>query len=75
MGGSTGANLAINPVISHEQGKELIVVKKTTNGTYPRPFGTQIFRNGYPSHDFNLNNKNHWFSSILFSSNYLSKIL
>jgi hypothetical protein len=29
-GGSTGVNLVINPVISNEQGKDLIVVK--TNG-------------------------------------------
>ena len=33
-GGSTGVNLVTNPVISNEQGKDLIVVKKTTNGTY-----------------------------------------
>ena len=45
-GGSTGVNLVTNPVISNEQGKDLIVVKKTRNGTYPWSFGTQISRIG-----------------------------
>ena len=45
-GGSTGVNLVTNPVISNEQGKDLIVVKKTTNGTYPWSFETQISRIG-----------------------------
>jgi hypothetical protein len=44
--GSTGVNLVTNPVISNEQGKDLIVVKKSTNGTYPWSFGTQISRIG-----------------------------
>jgi hypothetical protein len=36
--------LVTNPVISHEWGKDRIVI--TTNGTYPWSFVTQIFRNG-----------------------------
>ena len=40
-------NLVINPVISHEQGKNREVF--TTSGTYPLSFVTQIFHNGQPS--------------------------
>ena len=36
-------NLVINPVISHEQGKNREVF--TTSGTYPLSFVTQIFHN------------------------------
>ena len=41
-------NLATNPVISHERGKDREVF--TTSGTYPWSFVTQIFHNGQPSH-------------------------
>ena len=41
-------NLATNPVISHEWGKDREVF--TTGGTYPWSFVTQIFHNGQPSH-------------------------
>ena len=40
-------NLATNPVISHERGKDRKV--PTTSGTYPCSFVTQIFYNGQPS--------------------------
>jgi hypothetical protein len=36
--------LAMNPVISHERGKDRIVI--TTNGTYPWSFLIQICHNG-----------------------------
>ena len=41
-------NLATNPVIGHEWGKDRVVL--TTSGTYPWSFVTQIFHNGQPSH-------------------------
>ena len=41
-------NLATNPVISREWGKDREVL--TTSGTYPWSFVTQIFQNGQPSH-------------------------
>jgi hypothetical protein len=41
-------NLVTYPVISHERGKDREVL--TTSETYPWSFGTQIFRNGQPSH-------------------------
>ena len=37
-------NLAINPVISHERGKDREVF--TTSGTYPWSFVTQIVHSG-----------------------------
>jgi len=40
-------NLVVNPVISHERGKDREVF--TTSGTYPWSFVTQIFHNGQPS--------------------------
>jgi hypothetical protein len=40
-------NLVINPVISHERGKDREVL--TTSGTYPWSFVAQIFHNGQPS--------------------------
>ena len=40
-------NLAINPVISHERGKDREVF--TTSGTYPWSFVTQIVHSGQPS--------------------------
>ena len=49
-------NLVINPVISHERGKDREV--RTTSGAYPS-FATQIFHSGQPSHDdFNLTKRN-----------------
>ena len=41
-------DLVINPVISHERGKDREAF--TTSGTYPWLFVTQIFHNGQPSH-------------------------
>jgi hypothetical protein len=41
-------NLAANPVISHERGKDREVF--TTSGTYPLSFVTQIFHIGQPCH-------------------------
>ena len=38
-------NLATNPFISHEQGKDREVF--TTSGTYPCSFVTQIYHNGH----------------------------
>ena len=46
--GTRRANLATNPVISREWGKDREVF--TTSGTYPWSFVTQIFQNGQPSH-------------------------
>jgi len=40
-------NIVVNPVISHERGKDREVF--TTRGTYPWSFVTQIFHNGQPS--------------------------
>ena len=40
-------NLATNPVISHERGKDREVF--TTNGTYPWTFVTQIVHSDQPS--------------------------
>ena len=40
--------LITNPVISHESGKDRIVI--TTSGTYQWSFVTRIFRNGQPNH-------------------------
>jgi hypothetical protein len=40
-------NLVINPVISHERGKDREVL--TTSGTYPWSIVTQLFHNGQPS--------------------------
>jgi hypothetical protein len=40
-------NLATNPVISQERGKDREVL--TTSGTYPWSFVTQIFHSGQPS--------------------------
>ena len=45
---TTVVNLATNPVISHELGKDREVF--TTNGTYLWSFVTHIFHNGQPSH-------------------------
>jgi hypothetical protein len=46
---NSGVNSGItNSVISHERGKERIVIKKKR--TCPWSFLTQIFRNGKPSH-------------------------
>jgi hypothetical protein len=45
-------NLATNPVISHEWGKDMEVF--STSGTYPWSFVTQIFHSGQPSHVFLL---------------------
>ena len=42
-------NLATNPVISHERGKDREVF--TTSETYPWSSMTQIFYNGQPSYD------------------------
>jgi hypothetical protein len=44
-------NLVINPVISHEWGKDQEMF--ATSGTYPWSFVTQIFHNGQPSHGGN----------------------
>jgi hypothetical protein len=38
-------NLATNPVINHERGKD-----RWTSGTYSWPFVTQISHSGQPSH-------------------------
>jgi hypothetical protein len=46
--GTCRVNLVINPVISHEWGKNREVL--TTSGTYPWSFVTPIFHNGQPSH-------------------------
>ena len=74
-------NIVTNPVISHERGQDWELL--TTSGTYPWSFVTQIFHNGQPgrgadrktfeSDDFNLTKRNPWFSSILVSSNSLSR--
>ena len=40
-------NLVINPVISHERGKDREVL--TTSGTYPWSIVIQVFHNGQPS--------------------------
>ena len=45
--GTRRVNLVINPVTSHEWGKDREVF---TSGTYPCSFVTQIFHNGQPSH-------------------------
>jgi hypothetical protein len=47
--GHRRVTLVRNPVISHERGKDRIVI--TTNGTYPWSFVTQIFCNVKTSHD------------------------
>ena len=75
-------NLVTNPVISHELGKDREVF--TTSRTYPWSFVTQIFHNGQPSHgwrpknfrsdDFNLTERNPYFSSLFVSSNSLPRI-
>ena len=67
--GNRRVNLVTNPVISHGWGKDRKVF--TTSRRYPWPFVAQIFNYGEPSHgdDFNLNNRNPWFSSFLVSSN------
>ena len=46
--GTRRVNLIINPLISHEWGKDREVL--TTSGTYPWSFVTRIFHNGQPSH-------------------------
>jgi len=46
--GTHRANLVIMPMISHQWGKDRIVI--TTNGTHPWSFVTQILRSGQPSH-------------------------
>jgi hypothetical protein len=46
--GTRQVNLIVNPVISHEGGKNRVVF--TTSGTYPWSFVTQIFHKVQPSH-------------------------
>jgi hypothetical protein len=46
-------NLVINPVISHEWGKDREVF--TTSVTYPWSFVTHIFHSGQPSHGGDCN--------------------
>ena len=45
--GTRRVNLATNPAITHEWGKDREVL---TSGTYPCSFVTQVFHNGQPSH-------------------------
>ena len=68
ISGTRRVTLATSPVISHEWGKEQIVI--TTNGSYPWSGVSQIFCNRYSksrwrvitlrSDDFNLSNRNPW---------------
>jgi hypothetical protein len=46
--GTRRVNIATNPVVSREWGKDREVF--TTSGTYPWSFVTQIFHSGQPSH-------------------------
>ena len=51
--GTRNVNLATNPVISYEWGKNREVL--TTSGTYPWSFVTQLFHSGQPSHGGDCN--------------------
>ena len=65
----SSCSLVTIPVISHEWERDWKVF--TTSGTYTWSFVTQMFSNCEPSDDFNLTNRNPWFSSFLVSSNPL----